>query len=153
MNDIDEFANNNFTCHEIYKAISTLHTGKSPEYDTVMSEHIQFAGHPMVELLCTLFNAVIEREYIPECFKRGVQVPLYKGKDTCILDPNNCRGITLLPTFNKILEILIWQRLKRWWHNEKIISELQGACREGASCVHTAFYVGGDRGHVDGVQL
>ena len=137
--DIDDFMTNNFSCDEVYKAINTLHTGKSPGYDTIMSEHVQYAGRPMVELLCTLFNAILEREYIPECFKRGVQVPLYKGKDTCILDPNNYRGITLLPTFHKILEILIWQRIKIWWHDENIVSELQGACREGASCVHTAF--------------
>ena len=80
-----------------------------------------------------------EREYIPVCMRRGVQVPLYKGKDTCILDPNNYRGITLLSTFHKIFEILVWNRLKTWWHDEGIISELQGACRGGFSCVHTAF--------------
>ena len=136
---VDDFMTNSFTYDEIYKAINTLHTGKAPGHDNIMSEHIQLAGRPMVEILCTLFNAIMEREYIPVCFKRGVQVPLYKGKDTCILDPNNYRGITLLPTFNKILDVLIWQRIKKWWHDENIISELQGACREGASCVHTAF--------------
>ena len=75
---------------------------------------------------------------VPLCFKLGVQVPLYKGKDTCVLDPNNYRGITLLPTFNKLFEILLWHWMKSWWNEEQIMSELQGACREGASCVHTA---------------
>ena len=67
------------------------------------------------------------------------QCNLYKGKDTCILDPNNYRGITLLPTYNKLFEVLIWQRMKPWWYESKCISELQGACKDGFSCIHTAF--------------
>ena len=86
-----------------------------------------------------MYNTIRESEYIPKIFKRGVQVPLYKGKDTCVLDANNYRGITLLPSYHKLFEILIWQRLKGWWHNEKIISDLQGACRKGFSFIHTAF--------------
>ena len=66
-------------------------------------------------------------------------MPLHKGKDSCILDPNNYRGITLLPTFNKLFEILIWQRMKGWWSDHRIIPELQGACRMGSSCIHTSF--------------
>ena len=92
----------------------------------------------MTEFLCGLFNSIRGNECIPTCFKRGVQVPLYKGNDSCILDPNNYRDITLLPTFNKLLEILIWQRIKGWWSEHRIISELQGACRTGCSCIHTS---------------
>ena len=138
-NDTDEFLQNDLTVDETFKAISTIHLNKSPGYDGITTEHVKYAGPVLVDLLCTLFNAILSSEYIPQCFKRGVQVPLYKGKDTCTLDPNNYRGITLLPTFNKLLEILIWQRIKGWWYGERVISDLQGACREGYSCVHTAF--------------
>ena len=81
----------------------------------------------------------MSNECIPECFKKGVQIPLYKGKDACDLDVNSYCRITLLPTYNKLFEILIWHRLKTWWYDENVISELQGACREGSSCFHTAF--------------
>ena len=67
-----------------------------------------------------------------------MQVPLYKGKDTCPLDPNNYRGITLLSVFNKILEILIWSRVETWWVHNHAISELEGACKNGLPCIHTA---------------
>ena len=50
---------------------------------------------------------------------RGVQIPLYKGKDECVLDLNSYGGITLLPTYNKLFEILIWHRLKTWWYSER----------------------------------
>ena len=62
----------------------TLHTKKAPGFDDVTTEHIKYAGPLMVDLLCFLFNAILECEYIPCCFRRGVQVPLYKGKDTNI---------------------------------------------------------------------
>ena len=64
---------------------------------------------------------------------------LYKGKDTCTLDPNNYRGITLLSVFNKIYEILLWNRLKGWWVENNINSDLQFACKKGLSCTHAAY--------------
>ena len=135
----DRFTEVPFSNDEVLKAINTLHFGKAPGYDGVMSEHLSYAGPMLVHVLRNLYNAICSTEYIPLCFKLGVQVPLYKGKDTCVLDPNNYRGITLLSSFNKLFEILLWHRMKSWWHDEGILSELQGACREGASCIHTAF--------------
>ena len=109
----DDFLDQQFTIEEVSsKAINTLHINKAPGYDEVTTEHLKYGGACLTELLCDLYNMVVKEEYIPLSFKCGVLVPLYKGKDTCIFDPNNYRGITLLPTFNKVLEISIWQRLK-----------------------------------------
>ena len=129
MDDDDLFLNTPFTVDEVIKAIRTLHLGKAPGFDYIMTEHLVYAGPAMADFLCILYNAILNTEYIPTCFRRGVQVPLYKGKDSCVLDPNNYRGITLLPTYNKLFEILIWQRLKPWWYENKVISDLQGACK------------------------
>ena len=137
--DSDIFLERRFTPYEVRKAIGTLHPNKAPGFDEITTEHLRFAGPVMCDVLCVLFNAVRDLEYIPKCFKRGVQVPLYKGKNTCILDPNNYRGITLLPSFNKLFDILLWRRMKGWWQEERVISELQGACRAGSSCIHTSF--------------
>ena len=85
-----------------------------------------------------MFSWILKTEYIPENFRRGTQVPLYKGKNTSALDPNNYRGITLLTTFNKIFEILIWSRIEVWWTDSNAVSETQGACKKGVSSLHTA---------------
>ena len=127
------FIDTPFTNEEVSKAIKNLHLGKAPGFDNIMSEHLVYAGPAMADLLCILYNAILNAEYIPTCFRRAVQVPLYKGKDSCVLDPNNYRGITLLPIFNKLFEILIWHRLKPWWYENRVISELQGACKYGFS--------------------
>ena len=71
----------------------------------------------VVETLYVLFNAVIETEYIPENFRKGVQVPLYKGKNASTLDTNSYRGITLLNTLNKLFEVILWGRMQGWWND------------------------------------
>ena len=97
------------------------------------------AGECLFEPLRWLYNAIFDLEIIPSCFRNRVRIPLFKGNDLDSLDLNNYRGITLLSTFNKIFEILVWNHLKGWWKDEHVISELQGACKKGLSCIHTAF--------------
>ena len=55
----------------------------------------------------------------------------------CCLDPDNYRGISLLTNFNKVYEVLIWGRIKEWWIEHKVISDLQGAGKKKLSCAHT----------------
>ena len=65
-------------------------------------------------------------------------MPLYKSKNSCPLEPDNYRGITLLSTFNKLFEAVIWGRISKWWVETHATFVLQGAARKGFSCVHTA---------------
>ena len=136
--DTSPFTEQPFSQREIERAISKLNNNKAPGYDDITSEHVKYAGPILVEILCMLYNTCIRMEYIPCNFRKGVQVPLYKGKNTCTLDPDNYRGITLLSTFNKLFEVLIWGRIQGWWFGDRVTSDLQGACRKGLSCVHTA---------------
>ena len=133
------FLQHPFLSAELDEAIKSLNMNKAPGFDDITSEHVKYAGIPLRKVLLSLYNSMIELEYIPVCCGTGVQVPLYKGKDTCILDPNNYRGITLLSVFNKIYEILIWKRLHLWWEEHNIVSDLQYACKKGLSCTHAAF--------------
>ena len=136
--DKSEFLDNPFSEKEIADAIKHLNLGKTPGHDGITSEHVKYAGEILVRILCVIFNLCVDSEYIPCNFRRGIQVPLYKGKNTCPLDPDNYRGITLLSTFNKLFEAVIWGRISKWWVDAHVTSVLQGAARKGFSCVHTA---------------
>ena len=127
-----------FSYNEVKKAISKLHCKKAPGHDGISAEHIRYGGGRLCHTLCQLYNMCVRAECIPSNFRQGIQIPLYKGKNTNPLDPDNYRGITLLSSFNKLFEMLLWQRMEKWWYEENIVSELQGACRKGSSCVHTA---------------
>ena len=55
------------------------------------------------------------------------------------LEVNNYRGITLLSVFNKLFELVLWKRMEQWWFSTGVLTQLQGACRKGVSCVHSAY--------------
>ena len=137
--DNDMFCDEHFTVDEVVKGINRLNGGKTPGHDGVTKEHLINAGNPLVLVLVKCFNMMLDVEYVPKNFRVGIQVPLYKGKNSCTLNVNNYRGITLLSTFSKLFEVLLWARIKPWWEENRIITQLQGACKGGISCLHTAF--------------
>ena len=112
LKDDGSIFNNPISLDEMKTATSTLNSGKSPGFDEITSEHIKFGGGELVEMLTRSYNQIIVTEHIPENFRTGTQIPLYKGKNLCSLDPNSFRGITLLTSFNKLFEIFTWIGLK-----------------------------------------
>ena len=124
---LDEFTREFFSYKEIETCIKSLNPGKSPGPDGITKEHLINASDLIVKVLVHVFKWILTLEYVPENFREGVQFPLHKGKNTSILETNNFRGITLLNTFNKIFEMLIWNRLKDWWSQNEVVSKLQGA--------------------------
>ena len=138
LNDLDQFSHHNFDTDEVKKAIRKLNKGKAPGPDLVTSEHLLYGGKMLLSCLTKLFNMMLKLEYIPVSFRRGTQVPLYKGKNACSLNPSNYRGITLLSTLNKVYEIIIWQRMEHWWTSNNTICGLQGAGKKGFSCLHSS---------------
>ena len=136
--DSDIFLEEPLSQLEVGKAIKKLNKGKSSGCDSLSAEHLQNGGPNLIQVLTKVFRRVVKSEYVPVNFRLGTQIPLYKGKNTCTLDLNNYRGITLLTSLNKVFEILLWQRMKDWWVREQVISPLQGACCTGKSCIHSA---------------
>ena len=136
--DDGEFLTQTFTYDEVNTGMKALNRGKAAGCDGLTTEHFIHAGGTFITLIRDIFNSIVRLEYIPENFRRGTQIPLYKGKNLNLLDVNNYRGITLLTCMNKLFEVLVWERLKFWWEDQNIISRLQGACRTGSSCLHSA---------------
>ena len=97
---------------EVSRAISKLKQRKAPGPDNISAEHISYAGNYMARTLTLLYNYVLMIEYVPKILRRGIQIPLYKGKDLCNLEPNSYRGITLLSIFAKFFEMILWDRIE-----------------------------------------
>ena len=133
-----KFIETPFNSEEVKKAVQQLNKGKATGCDAISAEHLQYGGRNLLSLLVKVFNRIADLEYVPTNFRLGTQIPLYKGKNTCTLDQNNYRGITLLTSLNKVFELLLWGRMKDWWEGEQVISPLQGACCAGKSCLHSA---------------
>jgi hypothetical protein len=95
-----------YTLIPIYKVetiVNSLPNGKVPGLDDITYEHVKYGGSKLKETLVYLFNCIINEEIIPKSFKLAVKIPIPKSnKDDMAFD--NSRGISLLTTFNKILE-------------------------------------------------
>ena len=68
-----------FTVEEVEKAIIRLKRRKAPGPDNLMAEHLIEGGQSVVVCLTNILNAIIDLEAIPDSFKSGLVVPVYKG--------------------------------------------------------------------------
>ena len=57
-----------------------------------------------------MLNYIIEMEAFPDSWAEGIRTSIYKAGERS--DPNNFRGITVLPIFEKIFEIIVQRRLE-----------------------------------------
>ena len=136
--DSSVFLEHSFTTSEVQRVVNRLKSNKAGGFDGICAEHVKYGGYMLIITLTMIFNLINKWEHVPLNFKRGIQVPLFKGKNLCSADTNNYRGITLLSIFSKVYEMIIWDRLEPWWKSNEVISKFQGACPKGQSCVHTS---------------
>ena len=134
----EKFLDKRFKKKDIRRAFKMLRKSKLPWYDEVTAEHLINAGGEIVSVLTFLYNRIVDLVYVPKNLRRGTQVPLYKEANSSPIDPNSYSRITLLTCFNKMLDILIWGRMRKSWRRRKAIPPWQGACREGDSNLHSA---------------
>ena len=78
---------------EVERMIRKLKRGKAPGCDRIVSEMIKKGGEGMVEGLVVLFNAIWRNERVPEMWREGRIVPIFKKGDESRCE--NYRGITL----------------------------------------------------------
>ena len=62
----------------------------------------------MARGICTVLNYILEREDFPKIWSEGIRSSVFKAGDK--LDTNNYRGITVLPVFEKKIEIIVQRR-------------------------------------------
>jgi len=98
---------------EVARAIGRLKSGKAPGICGIPAELLKAGGYRTVQWLTKIFQSVWQTEQMPLDWKKGIILPLYKGKGSrrqC----KNYRGITLLSTPGKVfaLTLLAWIKTK-----------------------------------------
>ena len=101
-----------FSAEVVATAVARLKAGKAPGPDGLTAEHLKAGGGAVIMWLCTILNAIIRLEVIPDALKVGNIVPIYKGGGKDFLDVHSYRGITLTSVVFKVLEFLLLDRLK-----------------------------------------
>ena len=95
---------------EILKVIKTLKPGKAPGDDGISNDFLKSTVNLFLPVYRYLFNKIIDTGIIPECWKMGLIIPLYKNKGDRA-DPDNYRAITLLSCLSKVFTTIVNNRL------------------------------------------
>ena len=119
------------TIAEISMVVDQLKAGKAAGICGIPGELLRAGGHAVLLSLCTLFNSIWETGVIPADWKRGIVVPLWKGKRDR-LECSNYRGITLLSVPGKVFACVTLNRIRGylkksatrtiWVHSKKVDS-------------------------------
>ena len=128
-----------FTVEEAEKVIKRLKRRKAPGPDSLLAEHLNEGGQSVVICLTNILNAIIDLEAIPDSFKSGLVVPVYKGSGKDPLKTDSYRGITLSPVFSKVLEFLILDRLEMVFMECNVPHGNQSAYKKKVSCADAIF--------------
>jgi hypothetical protein len=97
------------TQEEKEKVIGNLETNKAPGEDDIIAELIKNASRELKKRLYALVYKIREDENMPDDWKVGLNVSLFKKGDK--MKCENYRGITLLHVAYKILSSIIFNDL------------------------------------------
>ena len=119
---------------EVNTAIKQLNTNKAHDYFGLTAENFIHAGNQLIEHLKQLINLCFHFCHIPDLLKIGTLFPVFKKKGD-IKNSRNYRGITITPTYSKIIE-----KIKKERENSKIfLSQIR--CRKDSQKIQLLFYV------------
>lgn len=115
---------------EVKEIINSLKNNKSPGEDGIIAEIWKLNDNNLTQTTHRIISKIWETEQIPAEWKCALIHPLHKkGAKT---DPNNYRGISLLPVIYKILSKALLSRLEE--QADQLIGEYQAGFRKGRSC-------------------
>jgi hypothetical protein len=100
---------NNITRTEIEKIIKNLKPSNSHGYDEISTKVLKCSSNVVSSPLTYIFNLVISTGTFPTRMKYSIVKPLFKKGDKRNI--SNYRPISLLISFSKILEKIIYTRL------------------------------------------
>ena len=116
------------TSHEIIKLLDSTKPKSSTDVNGLNSNVIKYVKLEISPVLASLFSRSLNEGLFPKQSKISKIIPLYKKN--CELELGNYRGISLIETFGKILEKLVFNRLYSYLEKNKLIYDLQYGFRK-----------------------
>ena len=80
-----------------------------------------------------LINMSLSQGIVPEGFKKGIIIPVYKGKGKVPSEPGSYRPVSILPALSKILEIVVKEDLDQHLLKTDSLPNTQYGFRSGRS--------------------
>ncbi len=126
------------TEQELSVHIKKLKRGKAVGHDQLPAEVLRMASSGLRRALVVVFNRLLELTVWPTEWWYGLIVPIAKpGADRS--NPNDYRGITVLPVLSKLFESVINERIAAFLERTSALSDLQGGFRSDRSTLDQLF--------------
>ena len=119
------------TQFEIIDIISNLKNTNSVGHDNIPFRVIKHCSSELAEIICHVINQSMTDGVFPDCLKIAKIVPVFKSENEKLV--SNYRPISILTTFSKIFEKVIFARLNDYMGKNKILHENQFGFRKGLS--------------------
>ena len=103
-------------------------------WDEMPSAALKYLPDCIINVLSYIFNLSLCQGKFISSFKHAKLIPVYKRGDSKIL--TNYRPISLLPSFSKILEKIVYKRLYSFFSRFNLFSNSQFGFRKGHSTSH-----------------
>jgi hypothetical protein len=131
------FILNNTTTYEINKIIQSMKPKDSHGYDEISVKILKMSAPYILSPLTYIFNKILSKGIFPERLKFSEIKAVYK-KGT-VSDFSNYRPISLLTSFSKIIEKLIYNRLYHYLDQHQLFAKEQHGFRQNTSNETAAF--------------
>ena len=129
---------------EVSLALRQLKKGKAADIHGITSEHLLNAQDALIPYITELFNSMLSTGTVPSAFKTGLLIPLLKKANKPKQLPTNYRGITVISTIGKLLELCLSGRIRSLFNRAQ--SGMQRGFTEKIAPIYADRYVG-YRGH------
>ena len=121
------------TDKDILEAIGTLKPKNSSGYDNLSSKMLIQLSPIIHSPIRLIVNQSLITGIFPDQLKIAIVTPLYKGKNTDQHSFCNYRPISLLPTFSKIIEKVVYRQLDDYMTKNKLFNTSQYGFRKNHS--------------------
>src|SRR5436190_12122651 len=116
---------------EVVQIFNKLNNSKSRDIYDVSSSFLKTVSHCLTTPLTILFNNSLSQGVFPSLLKTAKVIPVFKKGEK--LSINNYRPISILPSFSKIFERLMYNRLMDFLIKHSIITQSQFGFLKGKS--------------------
>ena len=125
------------TTHEIDKIIPSLKCKDSHGYDEISTRILKISVPYVLSPLTSIFNKILSTGVFSDRLKFSEVRPLYKTGDKT--EFSNYRPISLLTSFSKIIEKIIFKRLYNYLNDNNILVDHQYGFRKKLSTETTIY--------------
>ena len=130
-NNSNSFVFNNIDSFEVFNLINGLGDKPSSGIDNVSIKILKKINYFICKPLAFIFNRCVLEGVFPDLLKTALVIPIYKKGDPTII--NNYRPVSILSTFSKLLERLVYNRMTQFLYKYDLLIDEQHGFRSHRS--------------------